>query len=416
MNRSKWCSVLALAVAMLASAPARADERDRLEEVRRLNEVAAQALENDVRDAIKSADKLKSDPDKAIGILKGALERLKKDSVLKSEKRIALLLETQERVATLELRAKAGSDARADQPRKPAEEKGEDTLKRDLDHIKALQLDGKYAEAGRLAEELAKRYPDSPAAVQARERARANDGLRDASQIQKDKASGTTGVINSTARSAVPVASDYQLPANWKELSERRQKYASGQLVELSAKEKAIIEMLNGVTTEAISWQDAPLEEVIKRLEKELGVPIHVHKAALDELKIDYTTTLSVSLPKQVSRRTLLRRVLNEIGLTYVVKNEQIEVMNLLRAQNELVTRYFDISDLVKLGGLSGITGQRGADPIQGLIDFIEKTVDPGSWQRNGGPGSIVYFAPTKTLIVRNTAEVINAMGGGRVR
>src|SRR5262245_41728823 len=187
-------------------------------------------------------------------------------------------------------------------------------------------------------------------------------------------------------------------------------------MVPMTEREKKIVETLNVTNHLPIDFKNESLAEAIKLSADECGLPLVVRRAAMDEMKVGYESTLSVSLPRNVSRRTLLRRCLGELGLTYIIKNENIEVTSVLRAQNELTTRVFDISDLIRMCNLAGWIGGQWKDPVQGLIDFIQSTVDPGSWQKNGGPGSITYFAPTRTLIVRNTAEVINSMGGGRAK
>jgi hypothetical protein len=49
-----------------------------------------------------------------------------------------------------------------------------------------------------------------------------------------------------------------------------------------------------------------------------------------------------------------------------------------------------------------------GAD----LVDLIQKTVDPPSWDINGGPGSIVYFNNFRALVVRQTGDAQDDVGG----
>jgi hypothetical protein len=45
-------------------------------------------------------------------------------------------------------------------------------------------------------------------------------------------------------------------------------------------------------------------------------------------------------------------------------------------------------------------------DNGQALVDLIQRTIDPPSWDISGGPGSIVYFRPRQVLVVRNRSEV----------
>jgi hypothetical protein len=46
------------------------------------------------------------------------------------------------------------------------------------------------------------------------------------------------------------------------------------------------------------------------------------------------------------------------------------------------------------------------------LIDLIQNTIEPESWQRAGGQGTISYFDLLKVLVVRQTGEVHHQLGG----
>jgi hypothetical protein len=48
----------------------------------------------------------------------------------------------------------------------------------------------------------------------------------------------------------------------------------------------------------------------------------------------------------------------------------------------------------------------------QALIDLITRTIEPQSWDENGGRGTISYFAPVHALVVRNTLHVHEQIGG----
>lgn len=50
----------------------------------------------------------------------------------------------------------------------------------------------------------------------------------------------------------------------------------------------------------------------------------------------------------------------------------------------------------------------------QELIELIRRTIAPQSWDVVGGQGSIYYFQPTHSLVVRQTAEVHWLIGGLR--
>jgi hypothetical protein len=63
------------------------------------------------------------------------------------------------------------------------------------------------------------------------------------------------------------------------------------------------------------------------------------------------------------------------------------------------------------VGGGAGFGGQGGAqgapaDNGQILVDLIQNTIAPKSWDVNGGNGSIYYWQQQHAIVVRNTSEV----------
>jgi hypothetical protein len=46
------------------------------------------------------------------------------------------------------------------------------------------------------------------------------------------------------------------------------------------------------------------------------------------------------------------------------------------------------------------------ADQARQLIELIQTTIAPDTWDVRGGPGTIFYFAPKKVLVIRQTGEV----------
>jgi hypothetical protein len=64
-------------------------------------------------------------------------------------------------------------------------------------------------------------------------------------------------------------------------------------------------------------------------------------------------------------------------------------------------------------GYLMAFGGRAGpADYGAELVDLIERTINPAFWETNGGPGSIVYYAPLRCLVVRATSEMHGNVGG----
>ena len=51
-------------------------------------------------------------------------------------------------------------------------------------------------------------------------------------------------------------------------------------------------------------------------------------------------------------------------------------------------------------------------DHSQALIDLIQTVIRPETWDVNGGPGTIYYWYPGRALVIRQTAEVHEQIGG----
>ena len=57
--------------------------------------------------------------------------------------------------------------------------------------------------------------------------------------------------------------------------------------------------------------------------------------------------------------------------------------------------------------------GLQLADNGQALVDLIQRTIAPDTWDVNGGPSTIVYYAPRYALVVRAPAEIQRSVAGG---
>lgn len=75
------------------------------------------------------------------------------------------------------------------------------------------------------------------------------------------------------------------------------------------------------------------------------------------------------------------------------------------------------LAQIIQFGGGSG-TPATGANPTpaaqeaEKLIDLIQEAVRPETWDVNGGQGTIRYWSLGHALIIQNTAEVHERIGG----
>jgi hypothetical protein len=50
------------------------------------------------------------------------------------------------------------------------------------------------------------------------------------------------------------------------------------------------------------------------------------------------------------------------------------------------------------------------------LVDLVQRAISPGTWDVNGGPGTIIYYQPRRVLVVRAPGEVhgqVRRVAGG---
>lgn len=62
--------------------------------------------------------------------------------------------------------------------------------------------------------------------------------------------------------------------------------------------------------------------------------------------------------------------------------------------------------------GVGAAGGQTQPDYGKDLVELIERTISPDTWDVNGGPGSIVYYQPLHVIVVRQTGEIHEQLGG----
>ena len=406
-------ALLGIAVWLWLAGTALPQSDPTVDEVRRREQIAAQALQQEIQAVIAAADKQKGEPAKAAETLRQALERLEKDVSMDLLARAKLMNTLKERIKNADAaveKAKKAADGDKVPPSTPAKDQ---SIQAELEAIRALEQAGKTAEAQRRTDELASRFPNDPALQGRSQLTRQRDAVNENDEIIKAKSSGTLAFKRGLDKAATPIAGDLSYPPGWKEKMDARAKKQKDRVNPLTDREKEILRMLDDVTSAPIVLKDVSLEDIIKVLQKEAGLPVLVNKAGLEDVKVGYETTLSISLPKGVSKRTVLQSILAEVGLTYVIKNEAIEVTSPAKAQAEMVTRIVIIDDLFRSNFTFSGGGVNAGAVIsaQELIDLITATIEPNSWKKNGGLGDITYFAPTRTLIIKNSAEVINRLG-----
>ncbi|HLN32968.1 MAG TPA: hypothetical protein VK395_34885 [Gemmataceae bacterium] len=434
------CLVFAILSGLCLAGAVRADDPDKelLDQVRRREKVAAQKLESELRQTLIDAQRLvRYNPSKAIQRLKDALAQLEDDTALPQDRRMSLkrMVKDQIRVAEAEQANTFNPDGtriqRADRRRPADTPSGDrDKINERLKAIQELQNDGKTEQARRAADELANRHPGDPSVQAAERAASAIDQVNAARKLLKNREKALVGSNLDMDQSSMPPRGDMEFPKNFAEKTKNR---STG--VKLTVKEQAILSALN--STISVNFKNSKLEDAIQHFQMVTKQPIILDQEALKDVDASYDSPVTLSV-QGISVRTALRKILAEVGMTYVIKNESIQVTSAQRARESMVTRAYYIGDI--LAGMAaplGLPVQPGltalqqfqqaqqlrqdqqlqatqsAEAAKQIIEMITSTTDPQSWRANGGIGTVVYHSATQSLIINQSAEIHALLGGG---
>jgi hypothetical protein len=218
------------------------------------------------------------------------------------------------------------------------------------------------------------------------------------------------GTMNSVSESAIPESRAFVLPKDWAEKSRKRSAEQK-----LTAKETAILKALN--TPIQVDFEKQPFEDVLDYLRKATGVGITVDQRAMTEIGVSYKSEISLRL--RATTRTILKRMLADLGMAYVIKDEVIQITSAERAKEMTTTRTYYIGDLAaatdfRLGPI--VSRLVMIQTVNQLITTITQTVEPKSWKVNNpdAVGTITFDPITMSLVVKQTAEIHYSLRGSK--
>jgi len=156
-----------------------------------------------------------------------------------------------------------------------------------------------------------------------------------------------------------------------------------------------------------LRFEGEQLNIVLESIADEYKIPIIFDKAALDELAIDVTSEVSISL-QNLSLRSAFDVMLKEPGLEdlcHIIEAEVLLITTAEKANEMLSVQVYRVDDL-----LAPFSARFNAvDPSVGskqLVQLLVSNVEHDSWMENGtGEGEIQFFPPGM-LVVSQTRRV----------
>lgn len=418
---------------------------DLLDQVRRADQVAAQKLEADLRQTLRDAERLaRSNRAQAVERLRKALTLLEEDTLLPPQRRESLKRMLRDRIRVTEADTDGGASQVIERNPKPppsarSAEQGRpgdlEKIRQGFNTIQQLQSEGKTEAANREASVLAEQHPHQPAVNATEQTARNADQVANARRLQKEHERQLASAFRDIDRSATPPNGEIEFPKDWKERTKGRTA-----AMPLTAKERSLLQALN--TTISVNFRNSRLEDVIEFLQTYTGQAILLDREGMKEIEVSYDAAVTLNV-KGVTVRTVLRKILADLGMAYVIKDETIQATSAHKAKEMMTVRRYYVGDL--LAGMStqsglpaglgdpGVIfnpfGNFGAIPfyrpafnpqqqvmqkmenLKQLIELIQASTDAPSWQVNGGSGTITFHAPSQSLVIKQSAEVHALLG-----
>jgi general secretion pathway protein D len=96
-----------------------------------------------------------------------------------------------------------------------------------------------------------------------------------------------------------------------------------------------------------LRYEDTPLSQVIEGLSQLAGVNIHLDPRGLSQEGVHSDTPITINLTKEISLKSALNLILEPLHLSYVIKDEVLKVTSEQLRDGELITRTYNVADLV---------------------------------------------------------------------
>lgn len=153
--------------------------------------------------------------------------------------------------------------------------------------------------------------------------------------------------------------------------------------------------------TVTVNFQDTALGEALRNLGEQIDVNIVLDSRGLAEEGLTPAQPVSFVMDG-ISARSAFKLILEPLELAVVIENEVLKVTSRQRAKGEMIVVSYPLRELIQSLELS----RDSMEAVQQLIEVIQLTISPDTWDLAGGPGAVHLFEQTQHLVVRQTDDV----------
>ncbi|MFN5798260.1 MAG: hypothetical protein ACK5AN_12065, partial [Planctomyces sp.] len=313
----------------------------------------------------------------------------------------------------------------------------------------------RYAEAELIARKAKDLNPDLPQATIMVEKAKLQKQIAFNEDVKERKADSFLQSLNDVEEAMIAPGRDYNMPdaRSWGELTKRRERLGRVDSRERTESELKIEKSLGDKVS--LHYKDTPLTEVVRQIALDHGINITMKTREIESEGLSVTQMVSIDVDG-ITLRSALNLLLDQAGgLVYSIENETLMITNRLEQDTKYLNVAYNVADLVvpvgirnpanvgqygnsvpgserapsasgngfyqvnddlavSIGGNgrpsangtgSGSNTVSNAD-FSGLVNLITTTVEPGTWDVDGGQGTIGQEENTLSLVIRQTSAV----------
>lgn len=143
----------------------------------------------------------------------------------------------------------------------------------------------------------------------------------------------------------------------------------------------------------SVDFNSIPLQNVVSWLSDECGIQFELNQTQIELGGLADVDT-QVTLKAEASVREILRRILDQHELTYIVQESTIEVTTKDHAGESPRTRYYDLSYVLPNSSNTHL-----------LVSAIQQTVAPLNWDVAGGQSTIAIVGSMMVVAAPDTAH-----------
>jgi hypothetical protein len=267
--------------------------------------------------------------------LRGQLRQQVENAIREARRR---KIEVERQIADAEARrAQAQEQERLDQALSIQTQR----IKQIVDRFSSLVAEQRYNVADeQISPEMERLAPGTSIASSLVSGGRLMRNVNEMNQLRDLRANSFLRTLYSVEVAFVPFPDEppvVYLPADqWEDLTLRRQKFKAVDLGRRGGAEEKIFNELNRTTD--VDVVEMPLKDVVMYLQDKHQIPIVLSDKKLEEASISTDTPVTKSL-KNVTLRSALRLILKDLELTYVVRDEVLQITTPEDAESQLITK-----------------------------------------------------------------------------